>query len=123
MSTFTDPLIVTPLDDGRTWVLDGEFDYHVGTKESEDIIHVPKGFCTDFASVPQLFWFILPPWGKYGKAAIVHDYIYQTHCRTRKEADAIFREAMEVLGVPAWQVMSMWLAVRLFGWLAWHRQG
>jgi len=121
MSSFTSPLSVTPLDDGRTWVLNRSFTYHICTKCSRNKITVPKGFCTDFASVPQIFWNILPPWGKYGKSAVIHDYIYQTHCRTRKEADAIFKEAMEVLGVPTWQVISMWLAVRLFGWLAWHK--
>lgn len=44
--------------------------------KSEPIIRVPAGFVTDFASIPRAFWVVLPPTGKYGKAAVVHDYLY-----------------------------------------------
>ncbi len=150
MSSFTSPLIVTPLPDGISWKLVEEFDYHVGAEESDNVIHVPKGFVTDFASIPQLLitligiavvtaghilgfhWLFflgvfivfvsvqLPKSGSYGKAAVIHDYIYQTHIRTRKEADDIFREAMGVLRVRIWRIFLMYWAVRLFSWLAWR---
>ena len=48
MSSFTDPLIVSPLPDGRKWKLVDGFTYHVGSEQSPDIIHVPAGFITDF---------------------------------------------------------------------------
>ncbi len=150
MSSFTSPLIVTPLSNGVNWKLVEEFDYHVGSEDSEDIIHVPIDFETDFASIPQLLitivgiilaivgyvlgllWLFilgivivfiivqLPKSGTYGKAAVVHDYLYQTHVKTRKEADNIFREAMGVLKVKKWRIFLMYWAVRLFGWLAWR---
>ena len=120
MSSFTTPLVVSPLADGRRWKLVYQFGYDVGYKGSDDRITVPAGFVTDFASTPQPIWWLIPPWGKYGKAAVVHDYLYLVKTRTRKEADGIFREAMVVLGVPEWQVFVMHLAVRLFGWPAWH---
>lgn len=123
MSSFTNPLDVRIQSDGRCGVLLAEFDYHVGAEDSEDIIHVPAGFETDFASTPIFSWPIFPPWGKYSKAAVVHDFCYHAKDRTRLEADLIFLEAMGVLGVPAWKRYTMFAAVRLFGWLAWRGKG
>uniref|UniRef100_A0A6M3KK14 DUF1353 domain-containing protein n=1 Tax=viral metagenome TaxID=1070528 RepID=A0A6M3KK14_9ZZZZ len=120
MSSFTTPLIVTPMLDGRKWKLVEPFRYHVGTRRSKEVITVPVGFITDFASVPSIFWSLIPPTGKYGKATVVHDFLYQAKTRTRKEADAIFLEAMAVLGVKNWRKYPMYWAVRLFGWLAWR---
>ena len=80
---------------------------------------MPVGFISDIASVPAVLWGWLPSWGKYGKAAVLHDYVYQTHCRTRKEGDKIFREAMLVSGVSSWKACLMYWGVRLFGWLGW----
>jgi len=122
MSSFTSPLIVSPLDDGRHWRLVSPFTYHIGTAYSKDFVRVPADFVTDFASVPSFLWSFLPSWGRYGKASVLHDYIYQTHCRTRKEADDIFLEAMLVSGTNKHKARLMWLGVRLFGFLAWKKR-
>jgi hypothetical protein len=121
MSSFTDKLIVTPMPDGRRWKLEYEFDYHLGKADSPYFIHVPAGFITDFASVPPALYWLFPPWGKYGAAAIVHDFIYQSKILDREMADLIFKEAMCVLGVPAWKRNLMWAGVRLFGWLGYAK--
>jgi len=120
MSSFTSPLVVTPMLDGRKWKLVHPFSYHIGSKNSKWIIKVPKGFETDFASVPQFLWFWLPYWGKYGKAAVLHDYVYQTHLTERSIADSIFYEAMLVGGTTHWKAKLMYYGVRLFGWLSWR---
>ena len=120
MSSFTSDLIVTPMADGRKWKLFKEFSYHLGSEYSNDYIHVPSGFITDFASVPWFLWAFLPSWGKYGKSAVLHDYIYQTHCKTRREADSIFYEAMLVSGTKHWKARLMYYGVRIFGFLSWH---
>ncbi|EBE6564298.1 DUF1353 domain-containing protein, partial [Salmonella enterica] len=65
--------------------------------------------------VPRIFWTILPPDGKYAKAAIIHDWMYDNALRTKKEADLIFLDGMTVLGVPKWKRIIMYYAVRLFG--------
>jgi hypothetical protein len=98
-----------------------EFGYDVGAEGSQDQITVPVGFETDFASVPRVFWAILPKWGKYGNAAVIHDWLYWEQGRSRPAADAVFLEAMAVLGVSAVVRQTMYTAVRLFGWLAWYR--
>ncbi len=82
---------------------------------------VPKGFITDFASVPRPLWNVLPPTGPYGPAAVIHDYLYRTAAVSRMDADFTFREAMERLGVP-WRVrQTMYYGVRWFGSSSYHR--
>lgn len=121
MSSFTTPLIVSPLPDGRRWKLHRAFTYHIGSRYSNDCVRVSANFITDFASIPWVFWTFLPYWGKYGKAAVIHDYLYQNHSRTRKDADSIFHEAMLVSGTMKWKATILYWAVRLFGWSAWRR--
>ncbi len=117
MSSFTSPLIVSPMDNGRTWKLIKPFTYRIGSKE---VVSVHAGFITDFASVPRIFWSIVCPYGKQGKAAVIHDYLYQFGGYTRKEADSIFKECMTVLGVAGWKIWVMYLAVRIFGKFSWQ---
>ena len=121
MSQFTSALVVSPLSDGKSWVIQKEFKYHVGDIDSSDIITVHEGFTTDFTSVPRLFWFFIPGWGKYGNAAVIHDWLYWEQKRTRKEADDILLEGMNVLDVSTWQKVTIYNAVRYFGWFAWFR--
>lgn len=121
MSRFTDVLLVSPLDDGRSWVLMRDFGYVLEPEESGETIDVPKGFVTDFASVPRLAWWIVPRWGKYGNAAVIHDWLYWSRERARGEADRIFLEAMGVMDVGKIMKFVIYKAVRWFGWYAWLR--
>jgi len=125
MSSFTTPLIVTPYGD-RKWELVRSFDFYINKGVIDDLkhnIHIKKGFITDFASVPQLFWNIVPPWGKYGKAAVIHDYLYTTHDFTKAQSDMIFLHGMEILGVVWWKAHIMYIAVKYFGKKAWNKGG
>ncbi len=120
MSRFTESLVVTPLPDGKTWIILSDFGYEIGEEGSGDIINVPIGTYTDFASIPRPLWAIFPRWGKYGNAAVIHDWMYWNQSRSRKEADDIFLEGMGVLEVPNWKRYTIYYAVRWFGWLAWR---
>ena len=120
MSSFTTPLRIE--DAGRSMAgrqiyrVMEPFVYEVGKKGSGWRIEVPEGFHTDFASVPRCFWPIFPPIGQHGKAAVVHDYLYRSKSGfSRVVGDAIFLDAMTVLGVTWWRRWAMYLAVRLFG--------
>ena len=119
MSRFTEPLVVTPLPDGRTWILLCDFGYEVGQEGSNDVIDVPIGFHTDFASIPRIFWIFLPRWGKYGNAAVIHDYLYWEQSRSRKEADDILLESMAVQEVGLIKRYLIYWSVRLWGWWSW----
>lgn len=121
MSKFTTPLKLEFLDYKNFRVLE-EFSYY-RTDDPKDIIIVPKGFVTDFASIPRLFWSILPPSGsskrnKYGKCAVLHDYLYDKSCIysvSRKEADEIFLEAMVAMKVSGFVRKLFYYMVRWFG--------
>lgn len=71
---------------------------------------------TDFASVPRVFVWLLPRYGRYTKAAIIHDYLWREGVKKReitlREADALFRNAMSELKVPFLRRWVMWAAVR-----------
>lgn len=120
MNRFTTPAIVEVLDKHLFRIVE-PFEYHVGHYLSQDIIQVPSGFVTDFASVPRIFWNIIPPYGKYTKASIIHDYLYETGLRSRKTSDRIFLEGMLALRVPKIKAMVMYRAVRWFGWYAYNK--
>lgn len=120
MSRFTEPLVVTPRPDGKTWIVLSDFGYEVGEEGSDDVISVNIGFHTDFASIPRPLWVFLPRWGKYGNAAVIHDYLYWEQPRSRKESDDILLEGMEVLEVPSWKKNAIYYAVRWFGGFAWR---
>lgn len=121
MSRFTESLVVTPRPDGKTWIILFDFGYEVGEEGSGDVINVPIGFHTDFASIPRILWAFLPRWGKYGNAAVIHDYLYWVQSpRNRKESDDIFLAGMKVLEVPNWKRKLIFYAVRWFGGFAWR---
>lgn len=88
-------------------------------------IVVPKGFVTDFASVPRLPITFALTGDTAHEAAVVHDYLYQTHraggCAIeRAQADGVFLEAMEATGIPWWRRRLMWSGVRIGGWGSWR---
>jgi hypothetical protein len=84
-------------------------------------VKVPKGYRTDFASVPRPLWPLFPPFGRYARAAIVHDYLYSTNACSRFLADCLFRELMFHLKVPTHRRVIMYYAVRGFGWIGWRK--
>lgn len=87
--------------------------YYATTEDFE----VPAHQGTDFASVPRVFVWFIPRYGRYTKAAILHDYLCREYVPSgrisRIDADGIFRQAMRELGVPFLRRWIMWAAVRL----------
>jgi hypothetical protein len=119
---FATHLIVEPVacDDLR-WRLVRPLVYSItGAIRGVRSITVPAGFVTDFASIPRVFWRLILPTGTHREAAVLHDWLYFCGDRHRAVADAIFLEAMQSLGVPAWRRWAMYYAVRLGGFAAWN---
>ena len=117
-SGFDTPLDVRLRNDGKFMVL-SEFVYHVGGLGTSTFIRVPRGFVTDFASVPKFLHPILPKVGTHGKAAVLHDWLYHLVRKgelRRVVADAMFLEAMQTLKVPIWKNRLLYYGVRLGGW-------
>jgi hypothetical protein len=82
--------------DGTNFMLVNPMFYKI--KRTGQMIAVPAGFVTDFASVPWYARWRISVLGKHSIAAIVHDYLYWEQRCTREEADAILREAMDEYG-------------------------
>ena len=100
------------------WVLTAPLRY--GTEiGGPRVIVVPKGFITDFASVPRLPMTYLLAGDTAHAAAVIHDFLYRNKLGTRRQADAIFFEAMAADGEPAWRRWAMWSAVRVGGRWTW----
>ncbi len=121
MSAFVTELIVTPYPntahtDGVNWRLTQDFIYD---SDMLGRITVPAGFLTDFASTPQALWTDLPPYGRYGPAAVVHDWLYWTQPCTREKADAVLFEAMGELGVDSRRRYLIFEGVRAGGQHGW----
>ena len=68
---FTSDLVAKELKRPGWWQLVEDLVY----RGRDDTFTVPAGFETDFASVPQLFLWLVPRSGKYAKAAVLHDYL------------------------------------------------
>ncbi|SUF28882.1 Uncharacterized protein y4iH Flags: Precursor [Salmonella enterica] len=110
MSCFTTPAILE-MPGHYLWRVHESFEFYL-SDDNSDVISVPAGFVTDLATVPCIFWSVMPPDGKYAKAAIIHDYLYDNALRTKKEANLIFLDGMTVPGAPKWKRIEMYLAVR-----------
>lgn len=122
-ASFTTELHVTPVHGSELlWRLDATLCYSAGTQPGGlQLVTVPKGFVTDFASIPRIFWRLFLPSGLHREAAVVHDWLYFCGDRARAVCDAIFLEAMEALGVSRWKRNAMFFAVRIGGLHAWRQ--
>lgn len=119
MSRFLDELNVTPMADGINWRHNAEFRFY--SRALDRLILVPALEVTDFASTPRAIWSIIPPWGRHGAAACIHDRAYWDQSLTRDQADELLREAMSVLGVAPAVLEAIYDGVRLGGADAWAR--
>lgn len=80
-------------------------------------ITVPKGYLTDGATVPRLFWSFIPPWGKYGQACVVHDFLcehYKSLGIKESEINIVFYSAMTQSNVPKHTKILMTVATELY---------
>ena len=110
--------MISPLFDGRSVVLVRDYEYEINGY----VISVPKGFVSDLASVPRMFWSLFPPFGKYTQASIIHDYLYSKQNDTginKILADKIFLFVMKECGVGTIKRNLMYQAVKMFGEASW----
>lgn len=90
--------------------------YEVGHRGSPWAITIPKGYETDFASIPWWATWAIPKAGKSNGAALLHDFAYSNLLDLpRSEADFMFRRALVISGVNPFTAWAMFVAVRLGG--------
>ena len=96
------------------WVTVKPFEYHVGKKDSEEVVKVPAGFLTSGDSLPALLWNLNTPWSSKGLATIMHDYLYEHRLVAlrgipipidERLVDIIFTQSLQVLGMPRYKVL------------------
>ena len=103
------------------WVVKKGFRYHL---DIDRYIDVPQGFLTDGASVPRLLWGFIPPWGSYGQACVLHDYLCEylkitntsgiLEFTTRHRSNNIFYGSMVELGVPKYIRLPIYSGVEFY---------
>ena len=114
---------------GRLWRLEDPYAY----QDQNHQITVPAQFEFDLSSVPRWLWWLIAPFELAVSAPLLHDFLYRysgsppsgtvspPRSYSRGQADRVFREIMEHEGVPGWRRTLGYLAVRVFGALAWGR--
>jgi hypothetical protein len=104
-------------DDRGNYRLEERFGYR-DERGREFVVPVDlETFTTDLASIPLLAAWLVPRDGRHAPAAILHDALVQGDTspavEDREVADAIFRDAMRLLGVRFLRRWMMWAAVSL----------
>jgi len=93
------------------------------------IVVAPRGFQTDLASIPRLFWVMAPKVDLYDQAAVIHDAGYGHALVTeygdrihavKPVSDRLFHEGMIAMGVAPWRATLMYAFVTTFGSMERH---
>ncbi len=80
------------------------------------VYRVPRGYLTDFASIPEAVQGLINPFGDHAEAAVIHDWLYAVGEEGKRlEADQIFRFAMQEQGVGFLPRRTMYQSVRMGG--------
>lgn len=111
---------MTPLiPSGRHWITaqDTTFVLSDGTR-----VVVPKGYVTDGHTMPPILGVFINPYSYDLYAALLHDWLYDTHIVTRKQADKEYLRLMFLLGSNFVRRYSFYLIVRLVGWIWWRNK-
>jgi hypothetical protein len=108
---FGSRVVVESLD-ARRWALTRPLRYH----GAQDTFTVPMGYITDFASVPRIAVWLIPTYGKWTRAAILHDWLITdalpTGMVSSVDVDGLFRRMLRELDVPPVKRWLMWAGVR-----------
>lgn len=99
--------------DGYRYMLCNDMDVEI-----DNVIHtVPEGFDTDFASIPQYFWWRIAPYeATLAAPSLLHDYQYACPGnQSRRYADNVFYSALLENGVSGGHALKLYYAVRFAG--------
>jgi hypothetical protein len=88
-------------------------------KRQRMAVVTPRGYVTDFASIPSAVTWLISPFGKHAEAAVVHDWLYTLgtpgDAKGRRLADKTFVKALRFLGVGWTHRQIMYWSVRIGG--------
>jgi len=103
-----------------------EFIYYLDYSTKKEYVVIPRWFRTNFGSIPRLLRFFFNPvqyisyllhdyW--YSKNAFICVWDFRARDFTRKEADMILLEALNVEWAWTIEKFCIYIWVRIFGWL------
>ena len=115
--------VLSPLSNGNYVLTRG---YKIKLNNG-DLIQIERGYQTNGADIPRLFWRLYPPYApEYMPAVLIHDYLCDKAIETAKDkkelqekflyADNAFREILEKLNISKSKVKVFYNAVRF-----WHK--
>jgi len=115
------PAVLSPFGDGTQWIVVEDMELLVKLNDSSSgTIVIPRGFVTDLASTPNIFWSKYPPFGKYMIAAVLHDYLYWIQVCERPDADKILYQTMRDAEVDSITQIGFYEILRVAGGKAWN---
>jgi hypothetical protein len=82
---------------------------------------IPKGFVTDLASIPRLFWRLIAPFELGITPVVGHDWGYRTKVLPRDDIDTNLLLDMEKENIPYWRRYTAYWLVRSFGWMSYGK--
>lgn len=100
------------------YVLSKKFAYENSEVKEDYIVECPKGYTTDFASIPEYFWFLDPKDERWQRAAVIHDRACKIARESNeqelsmKEADNYLYHAMIECGSGKFAAYTFYLWVR-----------
>jgi hypothetical protein len=87
------------------------------------IIHIPRRFTYDMATVPKWLWSFVRPFNDGLLAYLIHDYLYvhkEAHKLTRKQCDQEMLYWLKIINKKNFLDNHIrYMVVRLLGWLWW----
>ena len=87
-----------------------------------DLIEIPIGFYTDWASTGPAASIISPVDPQICRPALAHDFLYFVNWINCKTAcDQVLAVGMLVEGAPLWKRLIVYVGVFIGGWYAWNR--
>lgn len=110
---FYPPKFKCESEDGHHFVL---LEDVVFVRRDGSEVRIPAGSETDGLSTPQAGWDLLPPFGKSWRAGVLHDWAYRYSDKPKDWCDDLLLEAMQVLGVPNIERVTIYEGVHLGGW-------
>ena len=123
MAKFLTELDAKLIDDDGIWELDAPLVYE------SDLLYctvtVPKGFQTDFASVPRIPVVYMFFGDKAHRESVLHDYLYRIDSSptvSYNKANGVFYEAMKLRGKSIFVRYPMWWGVCGFGFSSYHKK-
>lgn len=107
----------------QMWVVTNSVTVTIEYKDEPYVFTIPKGFLTDGASIPRVFWGLFQKVDETINAAIIHDYLCEHHhayvkeVKTylpRRQIDKIFYEVLREDRVKSFKAKLMYQACKLY---------